>query len=68
MTEFPSWRVIVYSAPADKWDVRLITDDEDDAREQAGHIRAKGMDARLEHREDKDGEWEEVPFVEGASG
>lgn len=63
MPEFPSWRVMVYSAPADKWDVHLLTNEEDNAREQAGHMQFKGMEARLQHRRDKDGEWEDVSFV-----
>lgn len=67
MPEFPSWRVMIQAPPTDRWDVQLIAQDEDRAREQAGHLTFKGLNVRLEHRADKNGEWDDVPFIERAS-
>jgi hypothetical protein len=65
--EFPSWRVMTLAPPTDKWDVHFIAQDEDRARERAGHLTFKGLQVRLQHRHGKDDDWEDVEFVEKAS-
>jgi hypothetical protein len=67
VTDLPSWRVLVLAEPTGQWDVHLITNDESDAREQAGHLRHKGMKTRVQYRRDRPDEWEDVDFVEGPS-